>query len=91
MSLFQLVNISEYHVQQMQENAPSIYPESDDDSQSSEDRHFASAVAMIYYSKVITLHCCFYWRLNSGRKFVYTVGLHDAVLVVSYSRFAHLF
>ncbi|XP_070175591.1 uncharacterized protein [Littorina saxatilis] len=46
-----LVNISEYHVQQMQENAPSMYPESDDDSQSSEDRHFASAVAMIYNSK----------------------------------------
>ena len=49
---FQLVNISEYHVQQMQENAPSMYPESDDDSQSSEDRHFTAAVAMIYYSKV---------------------------------------
>ena len=53
--LLQLVNISEYHIQQMQENAPSLYPESDDDSQSSEDRHFASAVAMIYYSKVIAL------------------------------------
>ena len=50
--MLQLVNISEYHVQQMQENAPSLYPESDDDSQSSEDRHFAAAVAMIYHSKV---------------------------------------
>ncbi|KAL8609608.1 hypothetical protein ACOMHN_023744 [Nucella lapillus] len=59
----QLVDISWFHVQQIHMNAPSLYPESNDDSQASEDRHFydfkasedrhfASAVAMIYDSKV---------------------------------------
>ncbi|XP_071096723.1 uncharacterized protein [Haliotis cracherodii] len=69
-----LVTISEYHIKQMQDNQPSMYSDTDDDSQSSESGHFLTSMGLIYQSKVHML-CQAYE--------IYAHGLSDANGVLS--------
>nr|KAG5693409.1 hypothetical protein BaRGS_009882 [Batillaria attramentaria] len=69
-----LVTISEYHVKQMQENSPSMCSESEDDSQSSDDKLFTSSVALIYHSKV---------HMFCQAHETYALGLSEANRVLS--------
>ena len=52
--IFQLVTISEYHVKQMHDNAPSSFISEDDtDTSASSDNHnFIQSIGLIYQSKV---------------------------------------
>ncbi|PVD28170.1 hypothetical protein C0Q70_10755 [Pomacea canaliculata] len=77
-----LVTISEYQVKQMQENSPSVWSLSDDDSQSSGSSHFATSIALIYQSKV---------QMLCQAHEMYALGLREANRVLSELQHNHDF